>query len=283
MQDRQIALARLLLAFTSYTHTTFLDIGDQIARLLRRNYRSAADIPQLNQRLAGIWREGLGKWREGFEQARYETVALAFGELAEQHRHFMGLMQLTEAGPPELPPVFEPQTQAVLDAANRRVYSDQFDLSQRLWRLDQEGYQGIQRTVMAGVADGKSAWELAQDVEQYLGASEDCPRWTRTRLYNLTKADIAGGDTRGLLTGSDCDGRGVAYNALRLARTEISYASGLATRDVYARSPWVVGEKWNLSPAHGAPDICDDFATGGNGRGEYGKGDLPQTPPAHPH
>ena len=224
-------------------------------------------------------------WLRGFESARRQAAAVSFGELALTHRHYMGLVgpAALEESTLDFPPVFEPQLQAAIDAAANRIHGDGFKLSQRIWRLSDEALEGIRRTVMAGVSEQKSAWELAQDVEVYLGVNQNCPRWTSTRLYKLTKSDIAAGDRRGLLKGPACTPeRGVAYNALRLARTEISFAHNGATKAVYDMSPWVEGVKVNLSPAHPEPDICDDHANGGDGNGVYAKDNVP-LPPFHTH
>lgn len=86
----------------------------------------------------------------------------------------------------------------------------------------------------------------------------------------------------GLITGSNCDGQGVSYNALRLARTEIQKAHALATDRVMRNSPWVEKEKVNLSAQHPEADICDDVVSGGEeGEGIYEKGEIEL--PLHPN
>jgi len=135
--------------------------------------------------------------------------------------------------------------------------------------------------LMAGIANGDSAWNIAQQLEQFLGANADCPRWTSTRLYGRTKSDIAAGDTTGLRS-APCDGSGVSYNALRLARTEIQKAHALATDRVLAAQPWVEKEKVNLSAAHPETDICDETVQGGEkGEGVYEVGTIEL--PLHPN
>jgi hypothetical protein len=170
---------------------------------------------------------------------------------------------------------FGPQVTGVVDAASARVYGDGLNWSGRVWNLDRESLAGIQREVYAGVANGDSAWEVSKRIEQYLGAGEECPRWTRTRLYSLTKKDIASGDRTGLYSGDECAGQGVAYKALRLARNEIQIAHHMATDAVMQRMPWVLKEKVELSPAHPEADVCDDVAGGGDkGDGVYEKGTI---------
>ncbi len=176
-------------------------------------------------------------------------------------------------GPNDVNFVFAPQLQAVLNAADQRVYKDGLRLSQRIWKLDHDSRNGINAVLYNGVAQQKSAWDIAKDLEGYLGASQDCPRWTSTRLYKLTKKDIAAGNRAGLRTGPECDGKGVAYNALRMARTELQAVHHIATQDVMDKMPWIEKEQVMLSKAHPVKDICDEKAEGGeDGKGIYPKG-----------
>jgi len=178
--------------------------------------------------------------------------------------------------------VFERTLQTLLDVAAEHLYGDGVNLSGRIWKWDRESREGINRVLMDGIANQKSAWDIAKGLEQYLGANQDCPRWTSTRLYQRTKSEIAAGDTGGLLSGKNCDGRGVSYNALRLARTEIQKAHALATDRMMAAQPWVEKEKVHLSAAHPETDICDDVVGGGEkGEGVYEVGTIEL--PLHPN
>jgi len=88
--------------------------------------------------------------------------------------------------------------------------------------------------------------------------------------------------TAGLLSGKSCDGSGVSYNALRLARTEIAKMHALATDKMMAAQPWVEKEQVHLSAAHPEHDECDDVVEGGeNGEGIYPKGEIEL--PIHPN
>ncbi len=78
--------------------------------------------------------------------------------------------------------------------------------------------------------------------------------------------------------------RKIAYDARRIARTEVAHAFHEADRAVSARSPVVKGIQWNLSPRHPEPDICDVYALTdfhGMGPGVYPPEYLPPLP--HPH
>jgi hypothetical protein len=140
----------------------------------------------------------------------------------------------------------------------------------------------MNQVILQAVANGTSAWDLAKELEVFLGANQDCPRWTSTRLYKTSKKDIAAGDLRGLVSGDACDGQGVAYNALRLARTELQKIHALATDKVLMNSPWVEAEVINLSKGHAEIDVCDDIVSGGDqGDGVYPVGTIGL--PLHPN
>jgi hypothetical protein len=178
--------------------------------------------------------------------------------------------------------VFSPQLEVLLNSSSNYLYGDSLNLSQRIWRIDRDARAGINSVLMNGIANSSSAWDIASQLEQYLGANGDCPRWTSTRLYQKTKGQIASGDTGGLLSGNACDGRGVSYNALRLARTEIQKMHSLATDKVMASQPWVEKEQIRLSAAHPEEDICDETVNGGEeGQGIYPVGEIEL--PLHPN
>jgi hypothetical protein len=191
--------------------------------------------------------------------------------------------RLTEAEIPRAPDgVFKPQLDVIIKAVYKRVYDDGLTLSDRIWRMDQETRKGIDQVIYAALANGNSAWDTAEKLEKYLGAGKDCPRWTHERLFSLEKKDIASGDRTGLITGSECNGQGVSYNALRLARTEIQAAHHIANDMAFQKMPWVTEEQINLSPAHAEEDECDDVVGGGrDGKGIYPKGEIKL--PLHPH
>jgi hypothetical protein len=169
-----------------------------------------------------------------------------------------------------------------MTVAENYLYGDSLTLSDRIWRVENDARDGINNVIMQGIANGESAFDIAKNLEQFLGANSDCPRWTSSRLYGQTKKEIASGSTVGLLTGDACDGSGVSYNALRLARTEIQKIHALATDKALAEQPWVEMEKCNTSPAHAGTDECDEVASGGeNCDGVYPVGTINY--PLHPH
>ena len=153
-------------------------------------------------------------------------------------------------------------------------YNDGFNLSDRIWRIQEYTQKGILDITIQGVMSGTSAVELAKQLEGSL--LKRGPAWTTGIKRSVT-------------------GRGtVAYNALRLARTEINQAYHWAQKEMAKENPLLIGQKWNLSNTHptdwppsaaymGYPEICDYRANHdhhGLGEGVFPPGEAP---PDHPN
>lgn len=153
-------------------------------------------------------------------------------------------------------------------------YNDGFNLSDRVWRIQEYTQKGILDITIQGIMTGISAVELAKQVEGFL--LKRGPAWTTGIKRSVT-------------------GRGtVAYNALRLARTEINQAYHWAQKEMAKENPLIIGQKWNLSNSHptdwppsaaymGYPEICDYRANHdhhGLGEGVFPPGEAP---PDHPN
>lgn len=295
---QQAALMRLHLYLIGRTHKMLSALADRF-RLILGKHAEDGGLSDMGYFLAQremltAWQTFFREWAALFQAARVQAGSIPFGMLAVQHERVSTFLLAeknesrvlveredieTEGGgddAPDLNAVFVPQLQTVIDAANRRLYADGIPLSQRIWNLDQNSWSGIQQILAQGVSEGESAWNLAKLLEQYLGAGQECPRWTSTRLYGLTKQDIADGNRTGLYSGEECAGQGVAYNALRLARNELQIIHHLATDTLFSRMPWITHEQINLSPSHPAIGCaCEDIVGGGeNADGVYPKGEV---------
>ncbi len=295
------ASLRLQVYFTGRTHELFLDFGKQARTIFLKHGNDEGVLDgtrgfQAQGELLKLWGDVFGQWRDEFLLARREAVSIPYGVLALRHEKLvraaisdqqLAVSEGLNAKSQELAEaiedgVFAPQIEILLNAAGEHLYGDGINISARIWKVEGAGRDAINEVIMQGVTDGDSAWNLAKKLEQYLGAGENCPRWTSTRLYGRTATEKAAGDTSGLLSGNDCDGSGVSYKALRLARTEIQKAHALATDKLLASQPWVQMEKCNLSAAHPEPDECDDIAQGGEkSDGVYPVGTIEY--PLHPH
>lgn len=294
------AVVRLHLFFTGRTHELFWKFTKEAKAIIldqagKDQVLDSSSGYQAQTEILKAWGDTFTVWSGEFEKARVEAASIPFGVLAVSHERLVlpvvekaqiaeGRMQNAEFTESVQDGVFSPQLSVLLNAAGQWLYGDSLNLSARVWNVDREARDGMNAVLLKGIANGDSAWNIAKELEQFLGANQECPRWTSTRLYGRTKSEIAGGDTSGLQgkTGSPCDGSGVSYNALRLARTEIQKAHALATDKVMAMQPWVEKEQVHLSAAHPETDICDDTVGGGEGgKGIYEVGEIEL--PLHPN
>jgi hypothetical protein len=295
-QAQQVALVRLQMFILGETHRLLREVYDAAAAVLLENGDETVDTylgSRARTAALSAWDIFLGTYSEMLGRALRHAAAIPFGTLAVMHRDLvLPVVTVEEYGQYRRVQfteqervsggVFDPQLQELVHAAQQRVEGDGLQLSNRIWRLDQESRRGIDRVILQAIDEGKSAWDTAVLLEQYLGASATCPRWTEDRLYGLTKSDIRQGNRLGLMTGTNCNGQGVSYNALRLARTEIQAVHHMATDRIFKKMPWVEQEQIHLSPAHTGRDECDDVVEGGeDGEGIYDKGEI--TLPLHPH
>lgn len=289
---QQAGLMRLQLYLTGETHRILGEAAGQIARLLLRGGENepldAGRAWRAQSDAAQIWIEAMRSWTDLLGKLRVEAASLAFGGLAvelhwlasklravleESHRVTRRGLEFREA---VRDGVFTPQLQLLIQAANEHIYADGLNLSARLWRLEREAYENIQRILFQAIQNGDSAWDTAKKLEAFLGANQDCPRWTATRLYRMSKTDIALGKRTGLMRGEACAGQGVAYNALRLARNEIQHIHHLANDQLMAQTPWIEKEQVLLSAQH--PPLgctCEQVVAGGeDGKGVYPVGEV---------
>lgn len=289
---QQAGLMRIQLYLTGETHRILGDAAGQITRLLLRGSENepldAGSAWRVQSDAAQIWIETMRSWAELLGKLRAEAASLAFGGLAvelrwlasklravkdERRRSEWRGVELHEA---VRDGIFTPQLRLLIQAANEHIYPDGLNLSARLWRLEREAYEGIQQILFQAIQNGESAWDAAKKLEAYLGTNQDCPRWTATRLYRVSKTDIALGKRAGLVRGEACAGQGVAYNALRLARNEIQRIHHLANDQLMAQTPWIEKEQILLSAQH--PPLgcaCEQVVAGGeDGKGIYPVGEV---------
>lgn len=299
---QQLAQMRLQLYVTGEVNRIFGTVAAQARRAIAATLKNDATVDafaafKLSPVIELIWKDGFDEYHQRFTAWGLVSAMIPFGSLAVMHLDvFKGfedsakiakrILREQHGNPPATgigiasPLVFRNQTTAILAASYQRNPGDYIKFSERLWKLNLGGLSQIQAAIYHAVANGSSAWQLADAIERRLGAGHNCPRWTRQRLYGLTKKQIAAGDKTGLLTGEDCNGKGVSYKALRLARTELQAVHALADDMIMEMTPWVEFEQINLSGAH--PDIgceCEDIVAENDG--VYPKGTIEL--PVHPN
>ena len=142
-------------------------------------------------------------------------------------------------------------------------------LSDRIWQQGESFRNTMRDIIQEAVATGQDAVKTARMLQQYVRQGA----MTLARDYPNMMKRMAG-----RVPGDLC------YEALRLARTEMTAAFGEGTIAAARVSPSYIGMKWVLSHNHPVVDICDTLAEHdeGLGRGVYSPGDEPPYP-AHPN
>ena len=153
--------------------------------------------------------------------------------------------------------LFRPRALARYDPAHRWVDPNGYRLSDRIWRASTETRRKIDFVVAQGIQEGKSAVEIANDLEAFL-----LPE--RTRVITRTPYGSKG-----------------SFDARRLARTEITRAHAQADEASAALNPFVTEMSVNLSASHPQTDICDEAAAAS----PFPKDAIPAQYqiPLHPH
>jgi len=124
---------------------------------------------------------------------------------------------------------------SVLFTAATLTEKDGLVLSDRLWRISEEAKLDIAKKLQVGIISGESHTKIARDIKQYV--------------------------QRGNLR----------FVSERLVKTEMAKAYKIANEEsvklMQAQSEFMWFEKWELSPRHPRPDVCDLQASQDNGNG----------------
>lgn len=151
-------------------------------------------------------------------------------------------------------------------------------LSDRLWRLDRQAREIVGNAVESAVIQGQGAVQASRE---FLSRGEPVPMDVQNKINAANAQQISKTATGNLFTGSGSP----MDNALRVFRTEINRAHGVAYANGFLAHPDAAGLRFRLSPSHPRHDICDLLSTQnlyGLGRGVYPT--LEKTGwPAHPN
>ena len=155
---------------------------------------------------------------------------------------------------------------ALLDG---RMYRDGKSLSRRIWNATDQLQGNIEEIVAQGIAQKRSALNIARDLEAYVNPKAKMPvSWLK--LYPSIPFD-----------------RQIDYNAQRLARTAINHAYWAANVETALANPFCSAIHWQLSPSHYerqvarfGEDVCDAYASHDEG---LGRGNFPIKNVPMPH
>lgn len=143
----------------------------------------------------------------------------------------------------------------VRSIATGNVYETGWSLSKRIWGIQQKTMQDIHTVVANGIAQNKSAYDIAKDLEKYVDPKA-AKQWEWKKVYPNTN-------------------RKIDYNAQRLARTLTQHAFQQATERTNNPNPFVTGYEWHSALIHGR--TCAECEAR-NGT-IYAKGDVPMDHP----
>lgn len=141
-----------------------------------------------------------------------------------------------------------------------------FTLSDRVWQTGERTRTKIDGLLRDGIRQGRGSREIAADLTSFLQPGRSMIRTIKPY------------------------GKDASFDAMRLARTEISFAHAQASYKSAEENPFVDGIDVALSNRHPlvetSPDICDDIATldwtNKRLRDPYKIG-AAELPPYHPH
>lgn len=192
--------------------------------------------------------------------------------MAATHRadeYLAGILDRSKLTPAELQQYEDRNIEGLAAFQKRKVQG--LNLSDRVWKCTEQHKQQIELAIDVAIGEGKSAQQLARELQKYLQQPDKLFRRVRDKYGNLqlSKAAAAYHPGRGVYRSS-------YQNAMRLARSVINEAYRTAEWERWQRLDFVVGFRIGLSNNHtiinskGEPepltDICDELA-----------GDYPKT------
>jgi hypothetical protein len=145
----------------------------------------------------------------------------------------------------------EAQARATVDVATARLLGMSYmPLSDRVYGTQRLASGMIDRKVTAMLARGLSAREIANEMKAFINPK------------------VPGG---------------VSYAAMRLGRTELNNAFHATSVREAVDSPFVEYLRWHLSGSHPRPDVCNEYATAQEVKGQDAGVWEPGRVPAKPH
>ena len=123
------------------------------------------------------------------------------------------------------------------------------NLSQRVWKYTGQLRTDLEAALQVGIAEGKSAQQLARQVRKYLQDPEGLLKKAQQLELDLFKENRGKGVYKSAFK-----------NAMRLTRTEINMAYHAANHERRKQLDIIVGFEVHTSDNHKIDDICDLLA-----------------------
>lgn len=161
---------------------------------------------------------------------------------------------LTQAGMPIAGAFSHVPDEIIRAIATGTVYEGNWSLSTSIWRGTRKAQEDIRSIIAAGVAENRSAYDIAKDLEKYVNPAAR-KEWDWNKVYPGTA-------------------KKVDYNAQRLARTMVSHAYQQSFVRTTQKNPFVTEYIWLASNSDRTCDICEER----DGK-HFPKDDLPMDHP----
>lgn len=117
------------------------------------------------------------------------------------------------------------------------AYKDRKGLSERIWQYTKKFDKDIDYIVTEGIANKKSAYEIAKDLEIYVNPKASKP-WEWSNVYPNASEKVD-------------------YNAQRLARTAVNHAFQQAQKRSCSKNPYVESIRWLSASTHRTCELCN--------------------------
>lgn len=129
-------------------------------------------------------------------------------------------------------------TDIVTSVATGQIYEGPWSLLGAIWADVQTQQRDIQTIIARGIAENKSAFDIAKDLEKYVDPSAVKP-WDWSKVYPGVR-------------------RVIDYSAQRLARTMVSHAYQQAFVCTTQKNPFVTKYKWEASNSDRVCELCQE-------------------------
>ena len=120
-----------------------------------------------------------------------------------------------------------------------QIYDSGWSLSKRIWSDKEETLSELYKITAGGVAQNKSIYEIAKDLEKYVSP-------TAAKPWNLVDKD-----------GKKIYPKQVDYNAQRLARTLVQHGYQQSFVETTKENPFIIDYVWNSNGSR-ACELCMD-------------------------
>lgn len=128
--------------------------------------------------------------------------------------------------------------EVVRAVATGQLYEGKWSLSRAIWKNTKRTQKDVQSVIAQGIAQNKSAYEIAKDLEKYVDPSAK-KDWDWSKVYPGTA-------------------KKVDYSAQRLARTMVSHAFQQSFVETTKKNPFVTKYQWVSSNSARVCPICAD-------------------------